>query len=687
MAKFELLPDTPATPSPAARPAKFQLLPEEMSVEQAKEITSPSSRFTRGFSRSMDGAVQTLLHALPDNIVGRINAAADKIGGEGTLLGNLGIKSLTKKAVDDRLVQDQRSFDQAVGINDPGFDAAGMLGETLTPHNVALAGLGGKVALAKKGLVDLSTKLGALGGAAASLQPVTSGEDFATEKRDQIILGGGTSAVLGPLLDKAAEFGGRFISARAAAGKKVTSAEVAEVAKRSLAEDGVDFNTLPESVKLEVLNQISKGSEVGRLVDPRHVLRKNDFDKFGIEPTLGQVTREPAQFSQELNLRGVSGVGEPITKRLSDQNQQVSEIFQKRTQGAPGQFEAGQQLIDDIKGKDAGMLDKVRESYAKYRESTGKTLNVPANGLAHDFANINREFAIPGVVRSRFKEFGLLDGKQIKNLDIDEAEKLIKVINNHYDPKNLAEKRGLDALRDAVVKSMDEATQVISDGSLSAQLAKNARATATERFKMIRENPAFHAAINKKAPPDDFIKKYIIGGKVGDIENLFKLTTPETNEQMKIQFMRHLQNSAYGANAAGDGMFSQSKFNGELSRIGLKKLTAVLGERDASDMMALGRVMANIQQRPAASSVNESNTAAAVINALSKRVTSLPYVKEFVAPIKNMKDQRKVENALSANLPQGKKVIKEDPAVMRALSRLAGSSTVLNAASTNQQPE
>lgn len=246
---------------------------------------------------------------------------------------------------------------------------------------------------------------------------------------------------------------------------------------------------------------------------------------------------------------------------------------------------------------------------------------------------------------------------------------------------NPAEKRGLDQLRSAVIRSIDESAES-ADDTLAAQLAKAARATARERFKVIEENPAFKAAINKKAAPDDFVKKYVIGGKADDIERLTNLVSPETRDQMRVQFLRHLQTKAFGANAASDGATRQATFNAELQNIGMKKLTAILGKDQAEDMMALGRVMSYIQSRPAGATVNESGTAAAVMNVLGKIPTAgraIPFVREFVSqPMQAANQRSKVQNALTPKVT-GKKA-EVDPRVMRALSRLAGSSTVLSSA-------
>lgn len=648
-------------------------------TERQKELTSAGGRFERGFMNPFHGAAQALMHALPKDAVNRINELANRIGGEGTILGSLGIKGMKTEDMDRMLAEKEKEYQEAVKVADPGFDVAGLLGEAASPTNLMLAGGGGAAVVAKEGVKKTAAKLGLLGAAAGGLQPVTSGEAFAGEKTGQIATGAVTGAVLGPVLMKAADSLGTYVSGKLAKGAGGKAAgDITQEVQTALAKDGIDINQIPEGLRFEFMEDVKKSLREGTNLDPAALLRKADFKKLGIQPTLGQVTRDPTQFSRELNLRGVPG-GEDIADRLALQQQQIQGKFQQGTRGAMEPYEAGAALIKDIEGKNFEMEQGVRKAYKAFKDSTGKEMEVSLQGLAQDFANINKEYPIPAIVQNRFKEFGLLGGKQTKLMNVDDAEQLIKTINNNYNPMNPAEKRGLDNLRQAVIRSIDESSETATD-TLTAQLAKTARATAKERFNVIAENPAFKAAINKKAAPDDFVKKYVIGGKADDLERLTNLVSPETRNQMRVQFMRHLQNKAFGANVAGDASSRQASFNQELQNIGTKKLTAILGKEQAEEMMSLGRVMAFIQSRPAGSSVNESNTASAVASLLTKLggpTRGMPIVGELVVkPLEAAKLRTKVKSALAAELPQGKTPL--DPKVLRALSRLAGSATVIS---------
>jgi hypothetical protein len=323
---------------------------------------------------------------------------------------------------------------------------------------------------------------------------------------------------------------------------------------------------------------------------------------------------------------------------------------------------------------DARSTADVRKAYEAFKQSTGKDLEVPLQGLAQDYAATLRDFgeAIPSAVRGQFEGLGLLSGKQTKLLSIDDAERLIKVINSHYDPAQKAQAKALDQLRGGLQNAILNVTDS-GAGMEAAGLANMARDTARQRFSAIESTPALKAAINA-AEPDDFVKKFVINGKVRELNKMAELVGPEGQKTMQQQMLKYLESKAFGANAAGDGGGRQASFNQELNSIGRNKLAAILGEQQADDLFAVGRVMAYIQQQPAGSAVNNSNTGAMVASLLGKiggTVKGAPYISDFVVkPLTAFQDRGAVQNALAAQLP--KEAAQLDPQTVNALARLLG---------------
>lgn len=643
-------------------------------TDREKLLTSAPMRLAKGLKDPMDGAAQFLQRIVPEGVSNAINSAADAIGGEGTFLGDvLGIKGANSKQMDAGIKSSNTEYEAArTAVGQDGIDGIRLLGNVVSPVNMTL----GKVAPVGKvgeGVKVLAAKGAAAGAMGAATQPVM-GDDFLGEKAGQVLTGAVTGGVLTPVLTKASESVARLVRDRVRNGAITqTPDQIAYEIKASLARDDIDVGQIPKAVMDKLTGEVQQALKQGKKLDAPALLRKMDFDRAGIKPTLGQLTRDPSQFTQERNMRGIQGVGEPLANRFNEQATAITGKFRQATGGAPDNFTAGQSLIEGLKAKDEQMVSGVRAAYKAFKDSTGKDLDVPLTGLAQDYAKTLRDFGqtIPGAVRGQFEELGLLTGKQLKTLSIDDAEGLIKVINKNYNPMDKAQSAALDELRGAVQRSITDVAD--SGGGEAAKLAQAARAAAAKRFGTIDSTPALKAAINS-AEPDDFVKKFVVNGKVREINALAQLVGPEGQNTMRQQMMRHLQNKAFGANAAGDGAGSQASLNAELNSIGRNKLAALLGAEATDDLFSLGRVMAYIQQQPAGSAVNNSNTGAAVASLLGKvsgTVKGAPYINDFVVkPLQGFSDRAAVTNALTGQLPA--QAAQLDPNTVNALARLIG---------------
>lgn len=642
-------------------------------TERQKLLTSLPMRLAKGGKDPIDGAAQFLQRILPDGVVNAVNKAADFVGGEGTFAGDvLGIKGMTPNQMTADIRGSNAEYEAArSAAGQSGFDGARFTGNVLSPVNAAV---GRVVPMGRAGdsLKMLSGKGAIAGAAGAATQPVMS-DNFAGEKAGQVGIGAVTGGVITPAISKAAESVARLVRSTMQNGTISKTPEgIAYEIKASLARDDIDAGQIPKQVMDKLTAEVQHAMQSGQEINAPALLRKLDFERVGVQPTLGQLTRDPTQYTKELNLRGIQGVGEPIANRLNEQQGQIASRFRQGTAGAQNPYEAGRGLIETLQARDKEMTGGVRAAYKAFKDSTGKELEVPLTGLAQDYSKTLRDFGatIPGSVRSQFEELGLTGGKQLKLLSIDDAENLIKTINKNYNPADKAQATALNELRGHVQKAILEVTGD-GAGAEAATLASLARDTAKKRFSAIDSTPALKAAINA-AEPDDFVKKYVINGKVREINALADIVGPEGQQVMRQQMLKYLEGKAFGANMAGDGSASQARFNQELNSIGKNKLTALLGQETTDDLFAVGRVMAYIQQRPAGSAVNESNTGAAVANLLSKiggTVKGAPYINDFIVkPIGAFKDRAATSNALAAELP--KQAAQLDPETVNRLARL-----------------
>lgn len=598
---------------------KFEDLLSRISIPKPIEYALSRARgFAMGAADPVVGAVQLAANALPNSsgIPQKINQAiADK----------------------EREYQQQRS-----DVGSEGFDVMRMGGNVASPANLVIAS---KVPMAASKGKRVAQGIG-FGGAGAATTPIADTDNgFWAQKGAQTAIGAATGGITTPVLNKLGEAVARRVqSSNQAVTAERTVSETNRIISEALKEVGQTINDLPPAQVDNLRKQVTDALQGGKKLDAAAALRKADFDALGIPPTLGQITRDPNQFAKERNLRSVANVGEPLLQRFDQQNRALQERIGGLSEGAQEAFQAGEQLSSSLRAADQSLSGKVSNLYEQARQSAGKDLDVPLQGLAQDYARVIDNFGdkVPSGVRNQFKALGLENGVQQKVFTIGEADKLLKVINANVgnDP---ATNRALSELRNAVKNSV---MTIDASGGPFAPAVK----AAAQRFKLHEAVPALEAAANGSVAPDDFVKKFIVSGKTNDVKGLAKLLGPDALKQARAQLGAHLQRAAFGENTTGDKAFSQERFNKALREIGTAKLAAFFSPEEIFTIQRAGRVGAYMNSIPSAAPVNTSNTAGALLS-LAGRIPGVPAVVSGVNAVRNAVDNTATVNRAVAAAP------------------------------------
>src|SRR5690606_26555264 len=289
--------------------------------------------------------------------------------------------------------------------------------------------------------------------------------------------------------------------------------DIRRAVSAALSEQGIDPETVSRTALLRMQGEIEFALKQGRQLDPASLVRKADFEAMGVQPTLGQVTRDPMQWARERDMRGIWPVGSKLTQRLQEQRQAISQAL------SPDEVLDDAAAGDKLIGSLSSLANKTRSQfgalYEQARKQTGAEAAVDITGLADDFGKILRDYGedkIPSAVRNRLASYGILDGKQTKLFTLMDAEQTIQQINKLYDPGNRAEASALNEIRNAIKKAVAE--------SDVGDLFKPARDAAASWYKTVDRTPALKAVIEDKIAPDDFVRKFIINGKRDDLTAL-----------------------------------------------------------------------------------------------------------------------------------------------------------------------
>lgn len=469
------------------------------------------------------------------------------------------------------------------------------------------------------GAVGKGAVQGAIGNVIAS--PVLDEEkSFLTEKSKQAGIGavgggvfGAGAQVIGSGLSKTVD------AVRSKFGNKISGGQLENAADEVLQGAGLDLNKVTPDAYQTLKEQAKAALSTGADKDKKAFNRVFEAStlKVPVEMMRGQATRDPMQYAVEQNLRGIQGVGEPITARLTQQNKAlIANLDANGANMAQDSISSGHFLRNALVNADKAENSVVSNAYKAFKDSTGRTLDVPLQGMAQDYAKTIRDYGdvIPGPIKSKFEELGLMSGKLRKTFSIDDAENLIKDINRRYDPKDIVQSRGLDSLRKAVQNAISEAGQ--NEVGQAAQLAKSARDAAKQRFNTIDSIPALRDAI-RGIEPDKFMQKHILQGNINEIDQMSKYlqkNSPESLAQIQSDLVGLIKQKVTGGVSDENAKFSRDALKKMVTGDTGKRLSKVLSPEQFAELQKLNRVAENLLYEPTAAAVNRSNTASAAAN-------------------------------------------------------------------------
>lgn len=412
----------------------------------------------------------------------------------------------------------------------------------------------------------------------------------------------------------------RMAGAAKNAAQNITPKSIEFNLQMTLKQQGVDWNALGEDVKRSLVADVRKALQNNKPITPEQITRYADFAALGTKPTRGQLTLDPMLFKQEQNLKGVNGVGKMLTDRLDEQNAAVfgslGELRRKAGGTSDDIYDAGSTAIKALSERNQASRTGVKAAYDAAKTAAGRDAEVPLMPLAQRYGEMRGyidDDLLPGVIRMRLNDLGLVDGTQRKIFTINEAEDLLKAINANYDPMKKAQANALDSLRSAVKESIDS---LADSGGPAAELAKQARVAARERFKTIEATPALDALIKGKLKPDDFVEKYVISksASLDDVKNLLGQIDDGAKADIKASIVRRLTEKASGKSPQGAEQFSYSTFASEVERIGDRKLAAIFSPDEVAAIKRLVRVGSVMNFNPKSVTINRSGTSQALLD-------------------------------------------------------------------------
>lgn len=512
----------------------------------------------------------------------------------------------------------------------------------------------------------------AIGAGMGALQPVDEQESRATN-----MVVGGLGGVAGKYIGDAI---GGLIS-------KVTARNHAPMAARSTIEaelksQGIDFSKLSKETQESLLNDVTESLKGGGKLDPEALARKVDFELTGVKPTQGQLTRDPMQYQFEQNTRGIVGSGESLSQRFNEQNKDLIDAV-NRTRAATGgtgadRFGAGESAINTLKSADAARKSNVGNLYDTARNAAGIDTRLNNGRFAQSLNDsLDQQMlgdALPAGIRKAINR--IATGEM--PFTVQKAEQIRQAINSQMPQIPDRSSVAMRMVNDALQGEIDDLGSTL--GGQAGEAFKAARAAAAQRFTELDKSPALKAAVDG-FEPDDFVNKFVIRAKPGDLMALRANVEgkPELWNELRGQVIDFIKSKAVSGQSDEFAKFSQSGYKRALNSLGDARLKILFNPDEIAELNRIHRVAASIQVQPVGSAVNNSNTSQAAANLLT-RLSNVPYLKEMaINPIVNYRMQGKIDTALNPTIPAtATPTVKQvDPAILKLLP-LTGSALGAN---------
>lgn len=459
----------------------------------------------------------------------------------------------------------------------------------------------------------------------------------------------------------------------------------------------VDLNLL-SGMKQDVKDALAGGADIS----PESIVNRAKAESLPVPVRLmkGQATGDPMLYSKEQNLRGVTGVGEPITQRLQEQNQAfIDNLDALGAKNAPDVVSTGHKINQSVSSFWDDIQQKKEQLYDAVKNSEGQTASM-------DNVSAGREIRETLGSPQAFHAWTLLPDNMKKTIADLEEDNLPLTVSNF---QALDKQWGMAArgAEPSTAHAINQAREILgnapiqdAEGEQSMQAYQLAKQAHAQQMSLVnpkllngKPNPNYQPLVKAvvmdgEAPENLFTSHFLkeapsVAGKNQDF--LSKLD-PTFKPTLSNTLMGSIKDQALSFASDERGTVSQKVLT-DWARKPVKSglLDTLLAPEQAQTFRNLADTAEVAKRFPVASTVNTSNTSPALVNAVGSALKTnavaqiakrLPLVKQIAEPFAEGAKQAETQSAVESALKPGvtlKNLLKGTPAQAnnrRALSRL-----------------
>jgi muramidase (phage lysozyme) len=452
---------------------------------------------------------------------------------------------------------------------------------------------------------------------------------------EQLLIGGpagkaGAKVVGGATEQLGKQFAERTGGAMAGVGAAETSAK--SMIEQALPEASAELKTFLEKAK--------NNPNIDKEVIARHI----EADKLDVPVryTEGQATGNANLISMERNERGLKP---QLTETFNEQNKALTQnVEMAKDRVAEGvntasHVEDAENLIGRVQDKADLNRQTISEAYKALDDAGGGKFPVDGKAFADNaMASLKAEDRLdylPSNIAKKLEDYST--GKKEMNFNL--FENLRSDLANDM---RKAERAG-DGTQKYV---LGQVRQHLEDLPMSKEaehlkpLADKARGLAKENFELEKSNKLYSDVINGKADTSNFIRQNVLNSKNKDFQTAMELVK---NDPIALKHLASGTMDVIMRDSIKDGKFLSANFAKAIENLRLNgKLDALFGAKEAENLERIAKTGRIVDNRPAGSYVNESNTTTGAAAILGKHAgahigghltETLPVIKYFGKPI------------------------------------------------------
>lgn len=348
---------------------------------------------------------------------------------------------------------------------------------------------------------------------------------------------------------------------------------------------------------------VSAAQRTGGAVNPDALARHVEADTLPvpIRLTEGEALGDVTRISNE---RNNAALADFYNKRNGALKQNIQDI---RDDVGPDVFsrnsvEHGDTLIKAYQDKAKIADDNIDAKYQALRDANGGKFPVDVKQLA---SNVEGQLHQQLLYEHAPVQLGQLKSLANKgNMTFEQFEamrtNLARTMRSSTD--------GNERAAAGIIRQQMEQLPLSGETAQLKPLADAARSAAKSQFDALDADPAYKAAVQEKVAPDDFVRRFVIGGKRDNLvamkENL--KDDPVAQQTLGVAAIDYLRDAAK-VNPDGTGTFTQAGFNKALRGLD-PKIRSLLSPEHAETLEQLGNVARYTQEQPAGNFINNSKT-------------------------------------------------------------------------------